>query len=90
MASTLAELAEAVGAPANRADRDHRRGLRRTPGDTEPLSDTVELCVFADRSAIDHFGIFYASDGTNRGVDLASVMRYQPDGDTPDVFATGS
>jgi len=59
-------------------------------GDAEPLSDTVDLCVFADRSAIDDFGIFYASDGTYRGVDLSSVMRYQPDGDMPDAFATGS
>jgi len=59
-------------------------------GDTEPLSDSVDLCVFADRSAIDDFGLFYASDGTVRGIDLSSVMRYQPDGDTPDVFATGS
>jgi hypothetical protein len=59
-------------------------------GDTEPLSDTVDLCIFADRSAIDDFGLFYASDGTYRGVDLASVMRYQPDGDMPDVFATGN
>lgn len=57
-------------------------------GFTEPLGPTVDLCVFADRSAIDDFGIFYASDGTYRGVDLASVMRYQPDDDTPDVFAT--
>jgi len=59
-------------------------------GDTQPLGDTVNLCVFADRSAIDEFGLFYASDGTVRGVDLSSVMRYQPDGDMPDVFATGS
>ena len=58
-------------------------------GDTEPLSDNVNLCVFADRSVIDDFGLFYASDGTVRGIDLSSVMRYQPDGDTPDVYATG-
>ncbi|MFV2061952.1 MAG: hypothetical protein ACC726_00380 [Chloroflexota bacterium] len=59
-------------------------------GDTEPLSDTVNLCVFADRSAIDDFGVFYASDGTIRGIDLASVMRYQPGGDMPDIYASGS
>jgi putative hemolysin len=59
-------------------------------GDTEPLGDTVNLCVFADRSAIDEFGLFYASDGAVRGIDLSTVMRYQPDGDLPDVFATGS
>lgn len=59
-------------------------------GDAEPLSDAIDLCVFADRSAIDGFGLFYASDGTFRGVDLASVMRYQPAGDLPDIFASDS
>ena len=59
-------------------------------GDTEPLSNTVNLCVFADRSAIDDFGLFYASDGTVRGIDLTTVMRYQPDDDTPQVFGSGS
>lgn len=59
-------------------------------GDTQPLGDSINLCVFADRSAIDDFGLFYASDGTYRGVNLADVMRYQPDGDMPDVFGTGS
>jgi hypothetical protein len=58
-------------------------------GDAEPLGDTVNLCVFADRSAIDDFGLFYASDGTIRGVDLATVMRYQSSDDTPDAFSTG-
>ena len=59
-------------------------------GFTEPLGTTVNLCVFADRSAIDEFGLFYASAGTVRGIDLSSVMRYQPDGDMPDVYAAGS
>lgn len=58
-------------------------------GDSEPLSDTVNLCVFADRSAIDDFGLFYASDGAVRGVDLSTVMRYQPGDDAPQVFGTG-
>jgi hypothetical protein len=57
-------------------------------GDSEPLGDTVNLCVFADRSAIDEFGLFYASDGTVRGTDLSTVMRYQPGDDVPDVFGT--
>jgi hypothetical protein len=59
-------------------------------GDAEPLSNTVDLCVFTDRSAIDGFGIFYAAAGTFRGVDLASVMRYQPGDDLPKIFATDS
>jgi hypothetical protein len=59
-------------------------------GDTEPLSNSIDLCVFADRSAIDDFGLFYASDGTYQGVDLSTVMRYQADDSTPDVFASDS
>ena len=51
-------------------------------------SQVVDLCVFADRSAIDDFGIFYAPSGDVRGVDLSTVMRYQPDGDMPDAFST--
>jgi putative hemolysin len=38
----------------------------------------VSLCVFPDLSFIDEFGIFYYSDGTVRGADLAEIMRYQP------------
>lgn len=59
-------------------------------GYSQPLGNTVDLCVFADRSAISDFGIFYASEGIYRGVNLAEVMRYQPDSDTPDAFDTGS
>lgn len=44
-------------------------------GDSEPLGNTVNLCVFADRSAIDDFGLFYASEGTIRGVDLGTVVQ---------------
>jgi putative hemolysin len=59
-------------------------------GDAEPLSDQVTLCVFADRSAIDDFGLFYASQGIVRGIDLSTVMRYQPEGDMPDAYGSGS
>lgn len=48
----------------------------------------LDLCVFADRSAIDDFGLFYASAGEVRGADLSTVMRYQPGADTPAVYAT--
>jgi hypothetical protein len=58
-------------------------------GDAQPLGDSVVLCVFADRSAIDEFGLFYASQGIARGTDLATIMRYQPDADLPQVYATG-
>lgn len=59
-------------------------------GDSQTLGNTVNLCVFADRSAIDDFALFYASAGTVRGVDLSTVMRYQPGDDTPAVYATGN
>jgi putative hemolysin len=59
-------------------------------GATEPLGDTIVMCVFADRSAIDEFGLFYASQGIVRGKDLSTVMRYQPDGDLPAVFDSSS
>jgi hypothetical protein len=49
----------------------------------------MDLCVFADRSAIDDFGLFYASAGEVRGIDLSTVMRYQPGDDMPQIFATG-
>lgn len=55
-------------------------------GDAEPLSDTIDLCVFADRSAIDDFGLFYHSGGETRGIDLTTVMRYQANEDTPAVY----
>ena len=59
-------------------------------GYSQPLGNTVDLCVFADRSAISDFGIFYASAGTYRGANLSEVMRYQPGSDTPDAFDTDS
>jgi putative hemolysin len=45
-------------------------------GDAEPLSDTITLCVFADRSAIDDWALLYHSEGTVRGENLEKVMRY--------------
>lgn len=44
-------------------------------------------CVFADMSAIDEFGILYYSQGTVRGADLATKMRYKPGPEgLPDFF----
>jgi hypothetical protein len=59
-------------------------------GDTEPLSDTIDLCVFADRSAIDDFALFYHSDGTIRGVNLEHVTRFQYKDSTGNPFSSGS
>jgi putative hemolysin len=45
----------------------------------------VNLCVFADGSAIDEWGIAYYSDGTARGIDLTEVFRFDPS-DVPPMF----
>jgi putative hemolysin len=38
---------------------------------------TVQACVFPDLSIIDSFGLFYHSNGTIRGKDLSTVLRYE-------------
>ena len=48
-------------------------------------TEVVDLCVFPDLSFIDEFGIFYYSDGTVRGIDLATVMRYDAE-PLPGIF----
>ncbi|NJN81403.1 MAG: DUF333 domain-containing protein [Caldilineaceae bacterium] len=39
-------------------------------------SDVLALCVFADLSVIDSWGITYYSDGTVRGADLTDLLRH--------------
>ncbi len=53
---------------------------------TQPVFVVMSLCMFADASAIDEWGITYYADGTVRGADLATKMRYQPTGPLPAVF----
>lgn len=53
---------------------------------TQPVFVVMSLCMFADGSAIDEWGITYYSAGTVRGADLATKMRYQPKGPLPAVF----
>lgn len=48
----------------------------------------MTLCVFADMSAIDEWGITYYSQGAIRGADLATKFRYQPKGRLPSVFVS--
>ncbi|MCC7161812.1 MAG: protease inhibitor I42 family protein [Anaerolineae bacterium] len=48
----------------------------------------VGMCVFADMSAIDSWGLTYKANGVVRGTDLSKVVRYQPTS-LPNVF-TGS
>jgi hypothetical protein len=52
----------------------------------QPVFVVMNLCMFADGSAIDEWGITYYADGTVRGADLATKMRYQPTGPLPAVF----
>ena len=54
--------------------------------EAEPVFKVMDMCVFADGSAIDEWGITYYSQGTVRGADLATKMRYQPNGELPAVF----
>lgn len=44
----------------------------------DPDDVVVSLCVFPDLSFIDEWGLAYHSDGSVRGIDLATVMAYQP------------
>lgn len=52
----------------------------------EPVFKVMSLCVFADQSAIDEFGIWYYANDIVRGADLAPLLRYQPTGPLPAVF----
>jgi putative hemolysin len=40
----------------------------------------IEMCFFADGSAIDAWGLTYHANGVVRGVDLTRVMRFKYDG----------
>lgn len=47
--------------------------------------EQISMCVFPDLSSISDWGLTYNAGGVVRGVDLATVARYQP-GEAPDVF----
>jgi hypothetical protein len=53
---------------------------------SEPVFKVMNLCFFADGSAIDEFGIFYYANDVVRGADLAPFFAYQPGGKLPAVF----
>jgi hypothetical protein len=52
----------------------------------EPVFEIMNMCVFADLSAIDTFGLWYHANGSIRGRDLSEVMRYQPGRRLPAMF----
>jgi putative hemolysin len=69
------------------------RQFGNTPGSgggwtdrTQPVFVVMSLCMFADGSAIDEWGITYYANGDVRGADLATKMRYTPTDPLPAVF----
>jgi len=56
----------------------------------DPVDTVVSLCVFADLSFIDEWGLAYHSNGDIRGADLESVMKYQRGADVPPLFVQQS
>jgi hypothetical protein len=52
----------------------------------QPVFKVMDMCFFADGSAIDEFGIFYYATGAVRGADLAPLFRYQPGSKLPAMF----
>ena len=53
---------------------------------TQPVFVVMNLCVFADGSAIDEFGLWYPANGIVPGADLAPLLAWQPGGDLPPVY----
>jgi putative hemolysin len=45
----------------------------------QPVFVVLAMCVFADGSMIDDWGVTYHTNGAIRGADLAPLLRYQPD-----------
>jgi hypothetical protein len=45
---------------------------------SQPVFDVMQLCLFADGSTIDQFGIWYYANDIVRGTDLAPILRYEP------------
>jgi hypothetical protein len=54
----------------------------------QPVFVVMNLCVFADMSAIDEFGMWYHANGTIRGADLTGKLRYQPGNELPAMFVS--
>ena len=42
------------------------------------IDEVLEACIFPDMSSIDSWGLTYNSEGIIRGIDLTTVLRYQP------------
>jgi hypothetical protein len=55
--------------------------------DDQPVFKVMIMCVFADESAIDAFGLWYHANGVVRGADLTDKFRYEPGDKLPAMFA---
>jgi hypothetical protein len=53
--------------------------------DTTTPDTVLHACIFPDLSTIDSWGLTYHSDGTIRGADLGTLVRYRPE-EAPRVF----
>ena len=62
-----------------------------TTDDASDPFQVISSCMFSDMSTIDSWGLTYHADGTIRGIDLTTVLRYN-DQNPPRVFGspTGS
>jgi putative hemolysin len=56
---------------------------------SDPSSTSIGICIFADGSAIDDWGLAYHSNGVIRGADLKPLFRYQPESVPDYVFPQG-
>jgi putative hemolysin len=52
----------------------------------DPIDVVVAMCVFADGSMIDEWGITYYAEDAIRGIDLAPILGYQPGDQLPPIF----
>jgi putative hemolysin len=44
----------------------------------DSIDQVLEACIFPDMSSIDSWGLTYNTEGIIRGIDLTTVLRYQP------------
>src|SRR4029078_5172579 len=54
---------------------------------SQPVFKVMNMCFFADGSAIDEFRIFYYANDAVRGADLAPLFAYHTGGKLTAVFA---
>jgi putative hemolysin len=71
-----------------KADDPSGGGWVKAADDATNAFDVMALCIFADGSAIDTWGITYRADDTIRGVPLEEVVRYKPASEYPNLYGS--